>query len=144
MVNAFRDDPISSIRSFTLGGYFRYVVDGGSIANTADYRGGILDSNYRYYDDMYIDTSLARIMLCNNSTYANATICEPQIPSAWSNTTITSTVNLGKLPSSGMGYLFVFDSSNNHNSTGYPVVIGGGGGGGDMIAPDPPTGLRIE
>jgi hypothetical protein len=141
--NAFRDDPLSSIRSFTIGGYYRYVVNGGSISNTSDYRGGILDSNYRYFDDMYVDTSLARIMLCNNSNYTNATICEPQIPFAWSASSTSCKVNLGSLPSSGTGYLFVFDSSNNHNTTGYPVTIGGGGGG-DTDPPEPPTGLRIE
>jgi len=98
-----------------------------------------LDESWVYMDDVYFDNSLSRVILCNNATYANATICEPQIPSSWSSTSITATVNLGKLPASGTAYLFVFDSSNNRNSAGYPVTIGGGGD----PSPAPPTNLKI-
>lgn len=122
--HAFEDDDvIANKRSFTVGGYYRRVRNGGSIANTADYRGGVLDSNYRYFDDIYIDTTMSRVMLCNNATYSSATICEPQIPSAWSDTSVTVKANLGAL-TGNTAYLFVFDSTNTANTTGYSVTIG--------------------
>jgi len=78
----------------------------------------------RYFDDIYVDTTLSRIMLCNNATYNSATICEPQIPSAWGDGSITCRVNLGKLPATGVAYLFVFDSNNDRNPVGYLIEIG--------------------
>jgi hypothetical protein len=36
-------------------------------------------------------------MLANASDYDLATLIEPQIPSAWSDTSITVTMNLGRL-----------------------------------------------
>jgi hypothetical protein len=103
----------------------------------------VLGSNdaFRYFTDVYMDVTPARVVLANNANYSSATIFEPQIPTAWSNTSITCTVNLGRLPDQGTAYLFVFDSSNNRNATGFPVTIGGSPG--DTIPPSPPTGLRI-
>ena len=138
-VHAFRDDPISDIRSFSLGGYYRRVRDGGTIANTADYRGGVGASNYRYFDDMYIDTTLSRVILTNNSTYSSATIIEPQIPSAWANNSITITVNQAKFADCETAYLFVFDADNNHNAVGYPIRLVTGAG----KAPCPPIGGKL-
>ena len=94
---------------------------------------------FRYFDDIYIDTTFARIILANNSNYDDATVIEPQIPSAWNNTSITCVVNLGKLPENGTAYLFVFDAGNNHNPIGYPVTIGNAAG----SVPNQPTGLRV-
>lgn len=94
-------------------------------------------NTFRYYDDIYVDTTLARVILADNSTYSDALIIEPQIPSEWDSNgnSITCTVNLGKLPDSGTVYLFVFDADNNHNHTGYPVAISGGSEGDNL----PPT-----
>lgn len=104
------------IKSYSLGGYYRWATN---ISDITTYRG---DNNaFRYFDDIYIDTTFSRVMLCNNATYANATICEPQIPSAWATEEITATVNLGAL--TGTGYLFVFDSDNVANGTGYQVSL---------------------
>ncbi len=114
-----------------IGGFYRREACAPSGHYTSD-------DAFRYFDDIYIDTSLARVMLANNSNYNQATVVEPQIPSAWSSNLITVKVNLGKFPSSGSAYLFVFDSNNNHNSVGYPVTIGGGN-----PPPAAPTALRI-
>jgi len=79
----------------------------------------VLGSNdaFRYYADLYMDVTPSRVMLGNASTYAACTIIEPQIPTAWSNTEITATVNLARMPS-GVGYLYVVDSTN-AKSPGY-------------------------
>jgi hypothetical protein len=96
-----------------------------------------------------VDNTFSRVVLANNATYTSATIVEPQIPTVWSGSSITVTVNLGKLPDTGTAYLFVFDSNNRGNAVGYPVTIGGGSA--PTAAPSPPpsnppptapTGLR--
>ena len=113
------EDWAPATRSFTMGGYYRRG-DGENIAS--NYRGG--RDAYRYFDDLYVDNTFSRVMLCNNATYTSATICEPQIPSAWAAGEITVTVNQGALPN-GTAYLFVFDSDNVANTTGYAVTLGG-------------------
>ena len=82
------------------------------------------DNAYRYFDDLYVDTTHARVMLCSTSSYptSNTEICEPQIPTAWSTAFITVRINLGALKDS-TAYLFVFDGNNNHNLNGFPVTI---------------------
>jgi hypothetical protein len=122
----------------SIGGYYRHTTCGGTAPD-------LDDDAFRYYDDVYVDTTLSRVMLCDTATYptVSTATCEPQIPITWNNSSISARVNLGKLPSQGTAYLFVFDANNNCNSTGFPVTIGGGGGG-DTDPPEPPTGLRIE
>ncbi len=113
-----------------LGGYWRKTAaeDGDSNA-------------FMYWDDIYIDTAFSRIILANNPDYSQATIIEPQIPSAWSDGSITAKVNLGKLPDSGTAYFFVFDADNNHNAVGYPVILGATV---DTTPPAAPSGLSVQ
>jgi len=82
---------------------------------------------FRYFDDIYIDTTWSRVVLANNQDYDSATIVEPQIPSAWSGNSISATINLGAITDS-TAYLFVFDADNNHNG-GYEIQVGGSGSG---------------
>ncbi len=102
---------------FTVGGYYRWAYD---ISDIYTYYGGV--NCYRFFDDIYIDNTWSRVILANNSNYENATITEPQIPTAWSTNSITITVNLGKLTGNS-AYLFVFDIDNNCNPIGYPIEI---------------------
>jgi len=120
-------DPTStSLNNITIGGYWRKSL---SADSSQDYG----DANaFRYWDDIYLDSTFSRVVLANNANYSQATIIEPQIPSVWSASSITAKVNLGRLPDTGTVYLFVFDASNNHNATGYPIVLGGS-------PPPPPT-----
>ena len=74
-------------------------------------------TNWRMYKDFYIDNTWSRVMFANNSDYDSATITVPQPPTAWSDTSITVTVNKGML-SSGTNHVFVFDSSNNRQYIG--------------------------
>lgn len=69
------------------------------------------DGSKVYMDDIYIDDTLARVMIGNNSTLATSTHIEPQIPSAWSDTSITVTVNMGSFQTGESVYLFVVDAS---------------------------------
>lgn len=92
-------------------------------------------------DDVYIDNTSARIVLCDNNIYDSASFCELQIPSAWSDSSITATINSGNFPDTGTAYLFVFDADNNHNATGYPVTLGGTA---DVTPPASPTGLTVQ
>jgi hypothetical protein len=128
-VPGFTFSPIDwNVRSFSVGAFWAKQVCGS---------GGTLDENaYRYFGDIYIDTSLARVVLTDNSDYDKSTIMEPQIPGAWSDTSVTFAVNLGALPDSGTVYAFVFDASNNRNSVGFPITVG-------QVLPQAPVGLRV-
>lgn len=116
------------LRSFTFGGYYRFVASGGSISDVCDYRGSVysINKNFRYFDDLYADTTWSRVMLCTSSSYptTDSYVCEPQIPSAWSASSITVTVNLGQITGS-KAYLYVFDSNNDANATGYEISLRG-------------------
>jgi hypothetical protein len=100
---------------------------------------GLKIANIAYFDNEYIDTTWSRVTLADEPNYSNATIIEPQIPSAWSDDSITRTVNLGRL-SNERAYLFVFDEDNNHNSEGYSVMMNYSE---EETEPAAPTGLKI-
>lgn len=89
---------------------------------------------FRYFDDLYVDTSLARVVLANAPSYGAATIVEPQIPVTWSDTQVEARVNLGALPDSGTAYLCVFDANDEPSEPCAPVELSGGGGQGGSAA----------
>lgn len=77
-----------------------------------------------YIDNVYIDTTWARVELGNNPVYANSNLREIQIPRSWSDGSITITSNLSSFKAGDVVYLFVSDSDGNLNASGYPVRIG--------------------
>jgi hypothetical protein len=79
--------------------------------------------NWRYFADIYLDTSLSRIVLANSAVLSQATIVENQIPSSWSETVITATVNLGQFQTGQTAYLFVVDSTGTPSTSGLPVSV---------------------
>lgn len=97
--------------------------------------------NWRYFDDAYLDLSLAHVVLANNPVLADATVVENQIPSAWSNTSITATVNLGQFAQGSTAYLFVVDAAGTPSATGTAVKVGGTG---SESAPLPPSGVSVR
>lgn len=108
--------PGLDINTVAIGSSFfryKYCPAGGSMGH---------NDAWMYFDDLYVDNTMSRVMLGNASTYTNCTILEPQIPSAWSTGEITVEVNLGALTGT-TGYLYVFDSTNTCNSTGYTVTL---------------------
>jgi hypothetical protein len=78
-------------------------------------------NNYRYFADIYLDYSLQHVMLGNASTLASCTVLEVCPPTAWSDTSLTVTVNRGALADSGSVYAYVYDATGTANSTGYDV-----------------------
>jgi hypothetical protein len=79
------------------------------------------DYHYMYVDDVYVDSTQARVELCSGSTWSNKGHCAIQIPSAWSSTSITITGNEGALDDNA--YLYVIDSTGSV-SPAYPVLLG--------------------
>ena len=96
-------------------------------------------TNWRYYDDVYVDTTLQRVVLADNPVLANASIVELQIPVTWSDGSITATVNLGKFTQGASAYLFVVDASGNPSATGYKVTAAG-----TASTPSPPTSFQVR
>jgi len=76
-----------------------------------------------YWDEIYIDTTRARVEIGNASTWSACTHREIQIPSAWSGSSITVTVNQGSFADSSGAYLYVVDSDGNVNSNGYSITF---------------------
>ena len=74
-----------------------------------------------YVDDVYVDTTQARVEIGNASTWEACSQREIQIPSAWSTTAITVTINRGTFSPGSQVYLYVIDADGNHNSEGYPL-----------------------
>jgi len=83
--------------------------------------------------------AMARVEICNNSSYSSATNCAIFTPTSWSNTSITATVRMGSF-TNGLAYLFVIDSAGTTSPSGYPITIGGGGG---ETPPSAPNGLHV-
>ncbi|MPZ18416.1 MAG: hypothetical protein GEV06_10955 [Luteitalea sp.] len=105
-------------------------------------------NNWRYFADLYFDTTLARVMLGNASSLERSTKREVQIATQWADSSITLSVNLGVFNQGETAYLYVVDSDGNVNEEGYPIKVGGSGGGDPGPGPDPttpkaPVGLRV-
>lgn len=81
------------------------------------------NSNYMYFDDLYIDTTWSRVMIGNASTFSNSTHKEIQIPTAWATGEITVVVNTGSFEN-GQAWLYVVDSNGDVNSSGFEITIG--------------------
>jgi len=81
-------------------------------------------TNWRYYADVYLDYTPARVVLANNASLSSATIIETQIPTSWNDNSVNFTVNLGKFTTGQTAYLFVVDSSGIRNATGFPITVG--------------------
>lgn len=79
-------------------------------------------SGLGWYNDVYISDTRARVEIGNASTWAGCTKREIQNPSAWSDTSITFTVNKGTL-AAGTNYLYTVDSSDNPTQRGSIELI---------------------
>ncbi len=106
-----------------------YLQD--DISNESICRSGL----WIYYDDIYMDSTWARVMIGNASTLAASTIREIQIPSSWSYDTITITLNRGAFTNFNNAYLYVIDANSNINANGYPLCPG---------CPKAPSNLQVQ
>lgn len=74
------------------------------------------------WSEVYIDTSLARVMIGDASTFSACSHREIQIPSAWAADEITVTVNTGTFADDADVWLYVIDPDGNA-SVGYAVAV---------------------
>jgi hypothetical protein len=78
-------------------------------------------------DDVVIDTTPARVLLCTGSSFSARGSCDYQPATAWSAASITASAKTGKFAPDSTAYIYVFDATDAANSSGYPVTIGSGG-----------------
>lgn len=106
--------------SFGADGESRCIAFGG-YSRTYD------QSHWRYFTDIYLDKSHCRAIIGNASTLSACTVREIQPPSAWSDSSVTITVNQAAIPTLASAYLYVYDSTGTANSTGYALSGVSGG-----------------
>jgi hypothetical protein len=85
-----------------------------------------MGANDRYWaDDVYLDSTWARVMIGDQSTWAASTHKEIQIPQSWSSdgTSIGIVVNKGTFTDGATAYLYVIDASGNV-SPGKQITFG--------------------
>ena len=154
-VTAWRKIEIFNTYSKTAGGVL-ILQDGVTVMNYSgstdnmpstdrtDAIGGferITSSNaWRYFTDIYLDYSFAHVILGNKSTYSTSTVREPQIPTAWSSSSITISANLGTFSAGQTVYLYVMDGNGTVNQQGFPITVGSG----SAAPPAAPANLRIQ
>jgi hypothetical protein len=104
-----RYDTVTAYANDLSLGYL--LVNGGEEANT-------------YWDDIYADNSWARVEIGDQPIYANCRHREMQVPTAWSPSSVSVTVNQGSFNNGQQVYLFVVDEDG-ATSAGLPVTLGG-------------------
>lgn len=113
-------------------------IDNFLIPAMNDEQGGNVLFDY-YVDDVYVDTTPARVEICNTSTWSARTHCEIQIPSAWTSSSITVSTNLTGFVNGSTVYVYVLDPTNIANTNGYSKIIGET----QSVQLQPPSNFRI-
>ena len=116
--NGVRQMNVTGYTDATFTGSSRYISIGG-------FSRAVSDTNWRYFADVYVDTTPARVLLCRNPTISATDhgVCYPQIPTAWSDTSITVTVNQAEFQGGTTAYLYVYNGSELVSTTGTPIVL---------------------
>ncbi len=117
------DDYGGSTRTIAVGGYAR--MQG-------------YTTNWRYFDDVYVDTTLQHVVLADKPILSEATVIEAQVPTAWNDGSITATINLGRFTQGQTAYLIVVDATGTA-SAGLAVTAGG-----TAAMPSPPLGVAVQ
>jgi hypothetical protein len=68
-------------------------------------------ASFTYWDDVYVDFTQARVEIGDAATYDGCSHREIQIPTEWSDTSITITVNGGSFVDGAAVYLYVADAT---------------------------------
>jgi hypothetical protein len=75
------------------------------------------------FGDIYLDNTLARVMIGNAASWESVTHHEMQIPVTWEADKISFTVNQGSFSDQDALYLYISDSVGNINENGHPVTV---------------------
>ncbi|MCG3204780.1 MAG: hypothetical protein KCHDKBKB_01497 [Elusimicrobia bacterium] len=78
-----------------------------------------------YMDDIYMDSSWARVEIGDQSIYGNCSKREIQIPTRWNDNQIQVQVNSGGFNVGETVYLFVVNDQGEISNPGLPLVVGG-------------------
>ena len=92
----------------------------------SDYQDTNVDT---YMDDVYVDSTFARVEACSGATWASRGHCEMQPASAWTDGTpgsISVTFNQGSFSASDTVYLYVVDSTNDPSPASTALTVGSG------------------
>ena len=79
-----------------------------------------------FWDELYVDTTPARVEIGDAPTWNACTHREIQVPFAWDNTGISFVVNRGTFPPNSSAYLYIVDGNGSDSVVGYPINIGEG------------------
>ena len=107
-------------------------------------------ASYKYTDDAYIDTTPARVEVCDAATWSARTWCEIQIPTLWTQGSpdrIQVTVNTGSFQTGQPAHLYIVNANGGVNALGYPITIGSTAqteNPQDTTPPAAPTGLTVQ
>lgn len=99
-----------------------YVVHG-VLANRGQWTPAWSDVNRLWVDNVYADTTWARVMLGDEPNAETCRRWEMQIPQTWSDGAITIRANTGAMISGANAYLYVYDEDGRVNERGYPVTF---------------------
>lgn len=119
------DNPAANFTNLRLGEFYSNQDTGSS--GCRDYGWGCtIDYPAPFYhDDVYIDSTFARIEVGDDEIYELCSVREPQLPLTWDHTDgeITFEFNTGTFAAAQTAYVFVVDRNNNA-SEGYPITVG--------------------
>lgn len=76
-----------------------------------------------YFDDIYIDNTLARVEIGDAPIYENCTRRMMQVPTSWSENSISVIFNSGNFSTSDQLYLYIVDSNDVVNKNGFSLVL---------------------
>jgi hypothetical protein len=80
--------------------------------------------SYIWMQDIYVDTTWARVEVGDNADYGSCAHRETQTPTAWSDGSVTIKFNQGSFAAGATAYVFVVDSEGRVNGSGHPITIG--------------------
>ncbi len=116
------DQPVQTRKPEEAGTRWENVWIGQYLGHDADDACPGIGDSYAYWDDVYVDTSQARVEIGDAPTYAASRHREIQLPRAWSDSSITIEVNQGSFSDLSTLYVYVIDSAG-RVSAGLPLIV---------------------
>lgn len=112
--NQYRDDDFT-FRNSTYPDMYDLFYIQDDISNETR----IIPNRWVYYDDIYVDDSWARVVVCDTPTWEACKRREIQIPESWTDTQIRLTINQGTFDSLSGKYLYVLNPAGKVNANGF-------------------------